>query len=95
MALTDAFAVLDCCIVLMTCASLKTHLLEVEVVATLTSRALRKFIPAVASLRASLIGLVHGKALLTVLLVWRVFEVVSTKRQNHLISLSCALRNTS
>ena len=80
MTLSDTFAILHSCIILMTCAPLKTHLLEIEVVAALPSRAFRKFVPALTHLSASLIWLIHGKTLLTVLLVWRVFEVVATQR---------------
>ena len=95
MALPDAFAILHRCIILMASAALKTHLLKIEVIAALTSWAFRKFVPTLAHLIASLIGLVHGETLLTVLLIRRVFEVIASQRQNHLICLSCALGHTS
>ena len=95
MALSDTFAILHRCIILIAGTALKTHLLKIEVIAALSSWTFRKFVTALTHLIAGLIRLVHGKTLLTVLLIWRMFEVITSQRQNHLICLSCALGHTS
>ena len=95
MTLTDTFAILHRCIILIASTALKTHLLKIEVIAALTSWTFRKFVTALTHLIAGLIRLVHGETLLTVLLIWRVFEVITSQGQNHLICLSCALGHTS
>lgn len=95
--LTYPFAILN-----VPAATLEGHLLKVEVVAAFAGRALGQLVEdkfgvlvglaVVADLITRLVGLVNREL---VLLIWGVFQVISTHRQDNLIrSLCVALSHT-
>ena len=77
-ALADALAILNVVGHVAT-AALEGNLLQVEIVAAFSGRALRKFVAVVVAL-ISLVGLVDREALLPVFLVRRVLQILSTQR---------------
>ena len=87
MTLTDALTVLNA-------ATLETHLLQIQVVATFASRTFRVLAPVVVHV-VCLVGLINGEtSLTTVLLVGRVLKVFSAEGQDHFVARHVPIADT-
>lgn len=90
MALADSLAILNV-VGHVASGALERDLLQVEIVAAFSGRALRKFVPVVIASLVCLVWLVDCEALLSVFLVGRVLKIFRPERKDNFFCLSVSL----